>query len=166
MMSQFQNSDYIMRMIEQFARALASIITARKAQQHEEAFVQIQHASQLYLESDVLELIKLSPKGIIEKFRGRSGRVDVEKCVVCADLLYEMALISEAKGITELSDHIKMQCLYLYVTAIPMDKQFETTGYLEKVDTLKTGLTTVQFPDWYLFEMEAFEKFISKKSAG
>lgn len=142
------HSDYIIRIIERFAKALAAIITARKAQRHDEAFFQIQHASQLYLENDILELIKRAPKELLATFRDRSGNLDTEKCLVCGDLFYEMACITEGQGMADLAVQLKMKCLYLYTTALQTDKRMEKSINLEKIDMLKKELSGAQYPDW------------------
>src|ERR1700722_9607567 len=115
--------DYIMRAVEHFVQLLVSIIAKRKAGKYEEALEQIQTASRFYLKTDLSLLIYCSPDQLLNHFRRYSGELDVEQCVLCADLLNELALLREAQNNSEEALRIKVLCLYLYVTAIPQDKQ-------------------------------------------
>ena len=123
------NSDYIIRMIEQFIQAIVAIVKARKAGNYEEAFHQIQNASQRYLQADIIALLNKTPEQLLEHFKGGTKYFDAEQCIICADLLYETALICEAKQSEDLSLHAKILCLNLYLNAIPKEKRFQTQAY-------------------------------------
>src|SRR5271166_3596111 len=104
------NSDYIIRIIEQFIQAIVAIVKARKAGNYEEAFHQIQNASQLYLQADIITLLNKTPEQLLEHFKSGTKYFDAEQCVVCSDLLYETALICESKQCEDLSLHTKILC--------------------------------------------------------
>lgn len=130
------NSDYIIRIIEQFIQAIVAIVRARKAGNYEEAFHQIQNASQRYLHTDIASFLNKTPEQLLEHFKGGGKHLDAEQCIVCADLLYETALICESKQCEDLSLHSKISCLHLYLNAIPKEKQFQTQSYMERVNDL------------------------------
>lgn len=138
--------DYIMRMIEQFMKALAGIIRARRSGEEEEALELIQKASQQYLNSDISSLIKLSPEQLVEQFRNDTYQIDPEKCIVCADLLYELALLSATKQHHDAALQLKVLSLYLYLNAIPLDAQFQKKHYYDKVVELKKEIPPTALP--------------------
>lgn len=141
------NSDYIIRIIEQFVQAIVAIVTARKAGNYEEAFHQIQNASQRYLKTDISSFLTKTPEQLLEHFKGSSKHLDTEQSIFCADLLYETALICESKKIEDLSVRSKILCLHLYLNAIPLEKQFQTTSYKERVNELIKELETKALPE-------------------
>lgn len=108
--------DYILRMIEQFAQAIAAIVLRRKSGQHKEALEQIQTTSRYYLKMELDTLLGYTPEQIVEELK------DPHKCQLCADLLYELALISEAKGQNEAALILKANCARLNQIAAPKDK--------------------------------------------
>lgn len=141
------NSDYIIRIIEQFIQAIVAIVKARKAGNYEEAFHQIQNASQRYLQTDISALLNKTPEQLLEHFKSGTKYFDAEQCIFCADLLYETALICEAKQCEELSLHSKILCLHLYLNAIPKDKQFQTNDYMDRVNELIRILENRTMPE-------------------
>lgn len=128
------HNDYIMRMIELFFRALARIIHSRKMGNYEDAYKQIQNASQRYLKEDISALAGCTPEQILNYFRLDCGSLDIDRCIICGDLLYELALISEEKRQNDLAIHLKNLCLNLYISSIPLDKKFHS--YNTRVETL------------------------------
>ncbi|MFI5343204.1 MAG: hypothetical protein ACHQUC_03180 [Chlamydiales bacterium] len=141
------NSDYIIRIIEQFIQAIVAIVRARKAGNYEEAFHQIQNASQRYLQADIIALLNKTPEQLLEHFKSGTKYFDAEQCVFCADLLYETALICESKQCEDLSMHSKILCLHLYLNAIPKEKQFQTQDYMERVSGLIKDLENKAIPE-------------------
>ncbi len=135
-------NDYIMRMIEQFTQAILAIMQRREAGEHQAAMEQIQAASRLFLREDLETLLLYSPEKIADKFRDSAGHIDSEQCTMCADLLYELALISEAQQNKEASIYLKTRCLYLYRIAIPSDKE-NACGDYEKISQLSKELVEI-----------------------
>lgn len=121
--------DYIMRMIEQFIQALASIILSRKGGNYEQALEQIQYASLKFLNSDITSFLAFTPEELVRHFDG-----DNEKSIFCAGLLYELALLCKEEKAE--ADQLKMMALNLYLAAIPRDTQFQTPLYRDKVAAL------------------------------
>jgi hypothetical protein len=157
------NRDYIMRIIEQFVQALLAIIKARKAKNYEEAFHQIQHASQRYLHTDIVIFLKMSPEHLWEHFKDDSKYSDVEQCIICAELLYETALIFESKQCLDLSIHSKLLSLYLYLNVIPVDKQFQTQSYIDKVNELRIDLESEVIPETVTKSFLTYQRFLNER---
>src|SRR5688572_7862926 len=79
-------NDFLMRMIAQFARALARIFQKIRAGQHGEA---MQEINETYQRACGLtsELIGSLPDASLVELMNIGGRLDTEKCVVLAELL-------------------------------------------------------------------------------
>lgn len=155
------NRDYIIRIIEQFIQALVAIVTARKAGNYEEAFHLIQNTSQRYLNSDISLFLNMTPEQLLEHFKRNSKHLDTEQGIFCADLLYETALVCESKKIEDLSVRSKILCLQLYLNVIPMDKQFQTVSYKERVNQLITELEEKTIPESVRESMITYHKWLS-----
>ncbi len=123
-----------MRIVEQFVKVLVSIMTARKAGHHEEARKEIQMASRFYLKMDIEHLSLFSPEQLAAYFTELNGKLDAERAVFCADLLYETALIAEARG--EDAPGLKRLSLHLYSAAVAADPQFRIPLYLDRINSL------------------------------
>ena len=157
------NSDYIMRIIEQFIQAIVAIVKARKAGNYEEAFHQIQNASQRYLQADIIALLNKTPEQLLEHFKSGTKYFDAEQCVFCADLLYETALICESKQCEDLSQHAKISCLHLYLNAIPKEKQFQTQAYMERVSGLIKALESKTMPEGMKESIIAYQQSFEER---
>jgi len=127
------NNDYIMRIIEHFFKALASIIHSRKAENYEEASNQIKMASRYYLKTDLALLEFSRPEQLLEHFKSYTNDIDYERCILCADLLHELALL---KTTPEEAKRLKISSLYLYITALPKQPQFQNEDYFRKTSSL------------------------------
>lgn len=108
------NSDYILRIIEQFIQSLVAIATARKAGNFEQAFHRIQIAGRHYLHSDITAFLNMTPDQLLEHFKFESKYLDTDRCMICADLIYETALICDSKQCEDASVHSKILCLNLF----------------------------------------------------
>ncbi len=62
-------------------------------------------------------------------FTDFSNQIETDKCVLAADLFYELALIEEAEAQPATALHLKMLCLHLLTIAIPKDLQFQQPQY-------------------------------------
>lgn len=153
--------DYIIRMIQQFIQALAAIIMARKAGKYEEAIEHIQTASQKYLETDISTFLTSEPKQILDRFKTEANQIDPEKCIICGDLLNEMALISEEKKYVEAAVRLKILSLYLYVNAILEEKQFQVPQYIDKANALIEELMMQPIPDDVIEKVRSYKKFFT-----
>jgi len=134
----FVNKDYIMRMIEQFMQVLLSIAAARKAGKHDEAFIQIQDASRVYLEKDITSLVTYTPTQLLDYFRKNDKDIDAEHSLMCADLILEMALISDAQKFDTASVKLKLLSLHLYINTLLAEIRWRTPDNLKKVVMPKT----------------------------
>lgn len=134
-------NDYIMRMVQQFVLAILAIIQKRKDGNYQEAIESIKTASRLYLKADMdLILLTYTSDQITDYFKDFEDCVDTERCILFADLLWELALIYEVQK--QESTQLKKMCLHLYTSSIPKQSLFQTSEYFEKIDLLKKELQT------------------------
>jgi len=148
-----------MKMIAQFIRALADIMRARKEKDYEQALVLIKKASRNYLDTDIVTLLKSTPEQILTQFRNESNQLDTERCFFAAELLYEIALMSQENHQHEAAQQIKVLSLLLFTSAIPKDKQFQSKIHLEKVATLLNDLKTLTLPPNVQAAISAYQHF-------
>jgi hypothetical protein len=153
-------SDYVMRLIKQFVEALASIIHSRKAGRYEQALEQIQLASLKFLNTDISFFFQYSPDQLLEYFNQNTSCMDTENCIVCADLLYELAMISEEKGMDNESLQLRTMALNLYVSVIPRDTQFLEQAYIEKTNSLLKQINVRLLPKQMQDNIHQYQKFL------
>ncbi len=156
------HNDYIMKIIDQFSRSLASIISSRKLNKQQESFSQICKASQRYLETDITVLMQLDPTRLLDHFRFQN-RLDNERCIFCADLLFELALISVEMGFDDAADRLKSSSLNLYLAAIPEDSQFQVKGYYDKVSSLIQELDHSLLSSDVQSNLQLYQSFLNTK---
>ena len=156
------NEDYIMRMIEQFFRALSQIVRQRIAGDHEKAFDQIQIASRFYLETEFTELLKYTPEELLAHFTKKTDGFDTDKGIICGELLHEMALISKAKQSDDVALRLTMFSLFLYTTAIPKDKQLQKPRYFEKVSSLIQEIQGYKLPLVIQSNLQSYQEFMKR----
>ncbi|MBA3236875.1 MAG: hypothetical protein H0T62_00805 [Parachlamydiaceae bacterium] len=150
--------DYIMRIMEQFIQAVLAIVMARKAKNFEEAFYQIQNASQRYLLTDIADFLKMSPEKLLEHFKENGKYIDIEQCIMCAELLYETALIGDALKQKDLSRISKILSFHLYLNVIPIEKRFQAHPYMDKVIELKHDLENEVLPETVANSLVTYQK--------
>lgn len=157
------HSDYIMRMIEQFAHALASIIRSRKAGNQEQAIRHIESASQKFLNTDLSFFLQCNSKQLLEHFQDASGQLDTDRSIVCAELLAELSLICQDQQINNAVNHLNMLSLNLYANAIPLDKQFQSQRYKDKAAELIDKMHDGDLSDDVRINIRYYQKFLAKK---
>lgn len=161
----FTQKDYILRLIEQFAQILAAIIQSRKVGKHEQALEQLQASSQFYLNTDISIFLQYTPDQIVNHFRKDSRLLDTERSIICADLLLELGLICEDQNLDAESQakslHLKTMSLMLYITAIPLDKDFQNTEYLQKARSLIEELETHSLSKEMINNISRYRAFLA-----
>jgi hypothetical protein len=152
-------NDYIMRIIEQFIQALLSIMQRRKAEDYKEARVLIQTTGRYLLRMDVNLLLLYDFDQILDHFKDFSDRLETQKCILGADLFYELALIEEAENNLAAALRLKTLCLHLYTIALPKEKQFQEARYFDKVAILIEELNDSLLLDKTQVSLASYRKF-------
>lgn len=133
--------DYIMRIVEQLVQAILAIVRRRKDGEYKEAREQVRTAAHYLLRIDIDLLLLYTDEYILDHFKDFTNCLETEKCVLGADLFYELALIEEAENQVAKALRLKNLCLYLYTIALPKEQQFQKAQYFEKVAALIEELT-------------------------
>lgn len=110
-----------------------------------------------------MQLTKLDPDQLESKFSDRRG-IDSERAIFCADLLYEMAVISDDKAFPKACHRLKMLSLNLYVAAIPQDDQFQTCEKLGRVAGLIEELNESHCSGQMVKNIEIYQKYLEQRN--
>ena len=108
--------DYLERAIESFAQIVAFIIGRTKAGDHEDAQVVLQEAAKRYIGFSLGALDSLSHEGLRSLLRV-GGSLDVQRCLMLADLRVLEARLREAEGFRDLALRSYSAALRLYAEA-------------------------------------------------
>ena len=127
--------DYVLRLIEQFARAVASVIRLRSTGEPKAAQVELAHLSQGFLGIDAKLLLSLSDGELLSLFAG-SGELDSGRAVVAQQILFEEAAIQEALGDATLAQVYRLRGLSLLLEVLTTDPRFRTPEYLADLTRL------------------------------
>jgi len=100
--------DYIMRIIEQFVQAIESIMRRRKAGEYQEARKEAHSALRYFLRMNTDLLFLYDREQVLGFLMDSTDRIDIEKCVLTADVLYELALVEESERKVETALHLKI----------------------------------------------------------
>ena len=157
--------DYILRILEQFVQALLSIMRRREAKEYKEAREMVRTTGRYLLRMDIDVLLLFPLDQILEHFKDFSHQLETERCVLAADLFYELALIEEAEKQHEAALRLKTLCLYLYTIAMPAEEQFQTASYFEKVSKLAEELAGISLPLKILESLRCYQEFKTKNVA-
>jgi|JI10StandDraft_1071094.scaffolds.fasta_scaffold01893_7 hypothetical protein len=152
--------DYIMRIVEQLVQAILAIMQRRKAGEYKEAREQVRTAVRYLLRTDLDLLLLYDNERILDHFKDFSDRFETEKCVLGADLFYELALIEEAEQQSTNGLRLKELCLYLYSIGIPKELQFQESQHFEKISTLIAELRKQQLSEKAIENLRSFEGLI------
>lgn len=108
--------DYLERAIESFAQIVAFIIGRTKAGYHEDAQGALQEAAERYVGFSLGTLDSFSYESLRSLLRV-GGSLDVQRCLMLADLRVLEARLREAQGLGDLASRSYSVALRLYVEA-------------------------------------------------
>jgi hypothetical protein len=140
--------DYIMRLIEQIAALVASIIAKERAGQYPEAKVEVDAKSRQLIGMSVDAVGKLSPEAVSQLLTS-SGGLRYGRAVMLAELLLHDAAISEATSHAGDAVVSRIHAFCLLSDTIDTLTTEDQAIYREKLDTLAAQLRTLP-PDAYL----------------
>lgn len=129
--------DYLLRLIEQFARAVAQISGFRKAGQYPQALEAIQRAYGQLLGVDA-KLVRLLSEPDLIGFLKTGGEPDPSKCAIAAELLCEEAEVHELQGKPEESRLRRRKALHLLLTAFLQEGEMAFPDLRERIERLGT----------------------------
>ncbi len=124
--------DYILRMTELLARALAKILNLKEQAQYEKALDEIDRTGRELLGHDFTTFKDLSDKDLI-RWMTSDGIFDSFKCITLSKLLKEEGDIFEMKGERRLSRIRYLQSLHLLDEAVREDERNRTKEIHEMI---------------------------------
>ncbi len=153
-----------MRIVEQFVQAILAIMRRRKAGEYKEAREQVRTAARYLLRMDIDLLLLFNDEHVLDHFKDFANRLDTEKCVLGADLFYELAMIEEAEKQSDRALRLKELCLYLYTVGLPKEVQFQKAQYFEKVSSLIEALRNQPLSEQTLASLRTYNAFMGRCS--
>lgn len=153
--------DYIMRIVEQLVQAILAIMRRRKDGEYKEAREQVRIAMRYLLRTDLDLLMLYENERILDHFKDITSRYETEKCVLGADLLYELALIEEAEKQSASALRLKELCLHLYAIGLPKQVQFHKPEHVEKIIALVDELRVQPLSEKTITSAKICEDFVN-----
>jgi len=152
--------DYILRMIEEFARAIARIRALKKERQLEEAAVLTEEEFKRITGLDSESLLKLSETELLARLiQGDSFHAVREKMFFLTTLLKETGDIAAAEGREEESRVCYLKGLHLLLDSLARGDSFEQPEFVPKVDLFVAALADGELPvQTSAFLMQHYER--------
>lgn len=137
--------DYIMRMIEQLAIAVARILKLKQAGRFDEAEGEISKTARTLLGFD-MDFIRTLPEEAIITLLTESNSLDAAKCIIVAELLKEHGEIHEMRQGLDASYDSYLRSLSLYLEGLTEDPHCRTRDCVLKIDFLNDKLRSYELP--------------------
>lgn len=145
LLSSMITEDYFLRIINQLAYVLASVLKLMKLRKYDEALEEIQASAKQLLGMDLRLLTTLSDAECI-RLLTLGDRFDVEKCVVMAELLRSVGDIREAQENESERSHCYVTSLSLFLELLREEPEGLPQEYHEKVAELLRRLSRLELP--------------------
>lgn len=137
--------DYFLRIINQLAYVLASVLKLMKLREYEAALEEIQASAKQLLGMDIRLLTTLSDVECL-RLLSLGDRFDLEKCVVIAELLRSIGDVREAQGDEAERYHCYVTSLSLFLELLREEPEGLPKEYHEKVAALLEKLSGLELP--------------------
>ena len=135
--------DYIMRMIEQFTTALATIIGLKSADKIEEQQLVVNKALYDFTGLSEAAMETLSYKDLISLVSGFK-EINPVKCFIMAELMKEKADVFERLGETDQAYNLYLKSFNIYVEVLLLNKSSDLEPNYKTIDQTIDKIT--QFP--------------------
>ena len=135
--------DYLMRLVEQLARALAKILFLKEQKKYEEALQEIRQSGKVLVGVDFNMLDYISDADLMSLFKA-DDPLNAGRFIVIAELLKEEGDIYLELDKENESFRCYLKSLVLYCPAIKFNEILNPDDYLEKVDILIQKLSNYE----------------------
>jgi hypothetical protein len=149
--------DYIMRLVEQIAALLASVIAKERAGFHSEAKADLEEKARQTIGMNVSDLRRLSPEAVSELLKS-SGGLRYGRAVILGELLLQDAAISDATGKTNDALLSRLHAFCLLADAIDTLTDEDQALYRPKLQTLATRLRDLPAHPYLNAKLAEYEK--------
>ena len=134
--------DYVMRLIEQVAAMLASVVTKRGAGQYDEARQELNAICQQQLGLTLDFVKRTSPEAVAEALAA-AGALRHARAVLLSELLTHDAGLSDDTGRASEATVARLHAFCLLADAMPTLSQEEQATYRPKLDRLAESLSAL-----------------------
>ena len=139
--------DYILRMIEEFIRALVRMRGLKKAGRWDEAARAVDLEFKKLLDGGASAVMQLSEKELLAQLSQNDGTADMrEKAFVVAALLSEVGEIADAQGRVEEGRKSYLKALHLVLETLAHGEAGELPEFVPKVEMLMQALQPTELP--------------------
>ncbi|HZK52799.1 MAG TPA: DUF6483 family protein [Desulfosporosinus sp.] len=138
--------DYIMRMIEQFTTALATIIGLKSANKIEEQELVVNEALYDFTGLSESAIKTLSYKDLISLVSGFK-EINPVKCYIMAELMKEKADVFQRLGETVQAYNLYLKSFNIYVEVLLLDQSSELDPNLITIDQIIDKIKQCPFPE-------------------
>jgi hypothetical protein len=126
-------SDYLMRLVEQLAKALSKILFLKEEKKYDDALEEIRQAGKLLIGVDLNMLNYISDADLLALFKP-DELMNSGKFIVLAELLNKEGEINSETGKVNESFRCFIKALVLYCEAIKFKDVLKPEDYFEKID--------------------------------
>jgi hypothetical protein len=137
--------DYIIRLLEHFARALAQILLLKEQKQYTEAILEIDRTGELFFGMD-FKLIKLLSDADLTGLLRSGGILDTDRCLVLADLLKVEADILMLQNKPDESMSRNVTSLSLLLEALSQREKSRIEENYSKISDLLEKTRAIEIP--------------------
>jgi hypothetical protein len=135
--------DYFLRMINQLANVLASVLGLMKVRRYDEAVEGVEASSKQLLGMDLRFLTSLTDSEFV-RLLSLGDRFDVEKCVVVAELLRIVGDIRQQQGRERDGSRCHATALSLFLELLRHEAGILPQEYCEKIEKLAESLPSAE----------------------
>ena len=139
--------DYLLRMIEEFMRALTRLRALKQDQRWNEATGELDTQLQKLVGDDLQSVARLSEPDLLARLM-REGPTHAlrDKTLVLATLLKEAGDVAAGEARAAESDELYLKALHLLLDVLARDEVFECPAFVPKVEWLLTCLQGTPLP--------------------
>src|SRR6476469_1855369 len=148
--------DYIMRLVEQIAALVASIIAKERAGQYPEAKADIDAKARQTIGLSLADVRKLSPEAV-SKLLTSSGGLRYGRAVILAELLLHDATVSEATGNASEALLSRVHAFCLLTDTIDSLTEEDQATYRPRLDALATELRSLPAHPYLSAKLDAYQ---------
>jgi hypothetical protein len=138
--------DYIERAIEGFFEVLRQILGLEQLERHVEAQELLQRAAQQYLGLSLAAFDALSFEAVV-RLLSAGGSLDVNRCLMLAELRRAQAAIQEGQGLTAAALATRIAAIRLYAAAVAARGTGVLAGRKEGVGSLLEEVRPYEVPE-------------------
>ena len=148
--------DYIMRLIEQVAALVASIIAKERAGQYPEARAEVDEKARQSIGMSLGEMRNLSPEAVSQLLAG-SGGLRYGRAIILAELLLHDAVISDATGHASEALLSRVHAFCLLSDTIDTLTDEDQVVYRQKLDALAARLSDLPAHPYLTPKLAAYD---------